>query len=82
MGLSESKQLLDIFPNPAKNSFSINTEHGSIIEIYNVLGESVNRFTTKNYETVIDCSNWEKGLYFIKTINGGGKDKISKLIIE
>ena len=54
----------------------------SIIEIYNVLGESVNRFTAKNYEPVIDCSNWEKGLYFIKTISGGEKDKISKLVIE
>mgnify|MGYP001300269078 CR=1 FL=1 len=80
--LSESKQILDIFPNPAKNMFSINTEHNSIIEVYNILGKSVSRFTAKNYETVIDCSNWEKGLYFIKTINGGEKYKISKLIIE
>ena len=82
LGLPESKQMLNIFPNPAKNSFSINTEHNSIVEVYNILGECVSRFTAKNYETVIDCSNWEKGLYFIKTINGGGKDKISKLIIE
>jgi hypothetical protein len=82
LGLAESEQVFNIYPNPAKNSFSINTEHNSIIEIYNVLGESISRFTAKNYETVIDCLNWEKGLYFIKTINGGGKDKISKLIIE
>ena len=80
--LTESNQKLDIYPNPAKNIFSINTEHNSIVKIYNVLGESVSRFTAKNYETVIDCSNWEKGLYFIKTINSRGKDKISKLIIE
>ena len=82
LGLTESEQTFNIYPNPAKNSFSINAEQNSIVEIYNVLGESINRFTVKNYETVIDCSNWEKGLYFIKTINGGVKGKISKLIIE
>ena len=53
-----------------------------MIEIYNVLGQSISRFAVKNYETVIDCSNWEKGLYFIKTISGGEKNQISKLIIE
>ena len=82
LGLTESEQAFNIYPNPAKNSFSINAEQNSIVEIYNVLGESISRFTAKNYETVIDCSNWEKGLYFIKTINGAGKDKISKVIIE
>lgn len=82
LGLAESKEMIGVFPNPAKNSFSINAEQNSIVEIYNVLGESISRFTVKNYETVIDCSNWEKGLYFIKTINGGVKSKISKLIIE
>ena len=82
LGLTESEQAFNIYPNPAKNSFSINAEQNSIVEIYNVLGESINRFTVKNYETVIDCSNWEKGLYFIKTISGGEKNQISKLIIE
>ena len=82
LGLTESEQAFNIYPNPAKNSFSINAEQNSIVEIYNVLGESINRFTVKNYETVIDCSNWEKGLYFIKTIRGGEKNNISKLIIE
>ena len=82
LGLAEPKQIFDIYPNPAKNIFSINAEKNTIVEIYNVLGESVSRFTAKNYETVIDCSNWGKGLYFIKTIRGVEKDKISKLIIE
>ena len=82
LGLTESEQTFNIYPNPAKNSFSINAKQNSIVEIYNVLGESTSRFNVKNYETVIDCSNWEKGLYFIKTISGGEKNQISKLIIE
>lgn len=82
LGLPESKQMFDIFPNPAENSFSINTEHNSIVEVYNTLGECISRFTAKNYEAVIDCSSWERGLYFVKTINVKGKNNISKLIIE
>ena len=82
LGLAESEQWFDIYPNPAKKTFSINTEHNSIIEIYDVLGKRVERFTAKNYQSVVDCSSWEKGLYFIKSINETGKDKISKLIVD
>jgi len=82
LGLTESKQTFDIYPNPAKNIFSIYTEYNSIIEIYNVLGKRVERFTAKNYQSVVDCSNWDKGLYFIKSVNDSEKDKISKLIVN
>lgn len=82
LGLAESKQTFDIYPNPAKNIFSIYTEYNSVIEIYNVLGKRIERFTAKNYQSVVDCSNWEKGLYFIKSFNDSGKDKISKLIVN
>lgn len=82
LGLAESKQTFDIYPNPAKNIFSIYTEYNSIIEIYNVLGKRIERFTAKNYQSVVDCSNWEKGLYFIKSVNDSRKDKISKLIVN
>ena len=53
-----------------------------IFVIYDVLGNRVERFTAKNYQSVVDCSSWEKGLYFIKSINETGKDKISKLIVD
>lgn len=82
LGLTESEQAPDIYPNPTKNIFSINAENNSIVEIYNVLGESINRFAVVNHETIIDCSSWERGVYFIKTISGEAKYKISKLIIE
>ena len=82
LGMAESKQTFDIYPNPAKNIFSIYTEYNSIIEIYNVLGKRIERFTAKNYQSVVDCSNWEKGLYFIKSVNDSRKDKISKLIVN
>ena len=82
LSLTELEQAFDIYPNPAKSTFSINTEHNSCIEIYNVLGKRIEHFTSRSYQSVVDCSNWEKGLYFIKSINECGKDRISKLIIE
>ena len=82
LGHAELQQSFNIYPNPARNTFSINTEHNSCIEIYNVLGKRIEYFTAKNYQSVVNCSNWEKGLYFIKSINESGKDKISKLIVN
>ena len=82
LGQAERQQAFNIYPNPARNTFSINTEHNSYIEIYNVLGKRIEYFTAKNYQSVVNCSNWEKGLYFIRSINESGKDKISKLIVN
>ena len=82
LGLAESKKIFDIYPNPAKKNFSIHAELNSIIEVYNILGKRIERFPAKNHQSVVDCSNWEKGLYFIKSINESGKDKISKLIVN
>lgn len=82
LGLAELQRALNVYPNPARNTFSINTEQNSCIEIYNVLGKRIENFTTKNCQFVVDCSNWERGLYFIKSINESGKDKISKLIVN
>ena len=82
LGLAELQRALNVYPNPARNTFSINTELNSCIEIYNVLGKRIENFTTNNCQFVVDCSNWERGLYFIKSINESGKDKISKLIVN
>jgi len=82
LGLAELQRALNVYPNPARNTFSINTEQNSCIEIYNVLGKRIENFTAKNCQFVVDCSNWERGLYFIKSINESGKDKISKLIVN
>lgn len=82
LGLTESKQTINVYPNPTKNKFSINAEQNSMIEIFNALGESVKSLSAKNSPSVVDCSNWKKGLYFIKIINESGKEKSSKLIIE
>jgi hypothetical protein len=53
-----------------------------MIEIFNALGESVKSLSAKNSPSVVNCSNWKKGLYFIKIITESGKEKSSKLIIE
>jgi len=80
--LTESKQIFDVYPNPAKNFFSIHDDHNSIIEIYNVLGKRIDRFTVKNCQSLVNCANWEKGVYLIKSINESEKYKISKLIVN
>ncbi|MBP7075600.1 MAG: T9SS type A sorting domain-containing protein [Bacteroidales bacterium] len=70
-----------ICPNPAGNSFSLCT--GSMVEdvfIFNIHGEKVRDI--RNYKNqIIDVSELEKGIYFVRII-GNEEVGMGKLIIE
>ncbi|EDM45569.1 hypothetical protein SCB49_07167 [unidentified eubacterium SCB49] len=63
-----SKTTLTIYPNPATNSITIETQSASIkrVEIYSINGQLLN--TTE--ETTIDVSNLRQGSYFLKIHSG------------
>lgn len=60
------------FPNPAKESVTFKYNSGKTLEIsiYNVLGSRVKTFTHTGNETVINISDLQKGLYFIRFSEG------------
>ena len=74
---------ISVYPNPNNGNFTIqfeNTTENNSIEIYSVLGQSV--FTKANTkETIIDISNLEKGIYFIK-INQQNTTITKKVIVN
>ena len=74
---------ISVYPNPNNGTFTIqleNTTENNSIEIYSVLGQSV--FTKANTkETIIDISNLEKGIYFIK-INQQNTTITKKVIVN
>jgi hypothetical protein len=74
---------LHIFPNPAKNNFSIEVSNSiSKIEIFNVLGEMIYQNNTGNEKTNIDCSIWNNGVYFVRTFDGDNLVQTQKLIVS
>lgn len=77
---------ISVYPNPAKNMFYLETTGmgNSIVEVYNVLGTVVAKIQLKNKENkiVIDCSNWNNGVYFARLISDNKTSKIVKILVS
>lgn len=70
-----------VYPNPAKNSITINTKAGAVkkVSVYNILGNQVIKKTIKEKE--LDVSNLNSGVYFLR-VEENGKIATQKLIVE
>ncbi|NTW33576.1 MAG: T9SS type A sorting domain-containing protein [Bacteroidetes bacterium] len=64
---------ISVFPNPAFGKVTVSSsEKIDVIEIYNILGEKIYSLNDPKQKTSyeIDFSNFPKGTYFIKIIDG------------
>jgi hypothetical protein len=76
-----------LYPNPAKNSFSVSLAQGTgqiqSIELYDVIGEKVKTAASNNSSDVnVDVSNLSAGVYFVQINTVNGQKVIRKLIIQ
>lgn len=86
VGIMENtaSQLLNLFPNPTTNAFTINnvlSNKTALLQIINPLGDIV--YTEKLHgkkEYLIDA-NFAKGIYFVQ-VNDGDKNIVRKLVIK
>lgn len=85
IGEINANKSLSIYPNPAKETVNISTNHPvnerCMITIYNMLGDVI--FTDKLYQTKtqIDIRNFSKGIYMIE-IKGDDWSEKEKLVIQ
>ena len=68
-----------IYPNPTNGIININAYNINEVSIYNLVGQNVETMTIDNDNCMIDLSDYNSGVYFIK-INIG-KEIITKKII-
>lgn len=75
-----------VFPNPVKNSVTINLNSDLLFSFYEVMDISGNSILNGKIESIseqISVMKLSKGLYFLKIISKNGKQsKTEKLIIE
>lgn len=74
-----------IFPNPAKDEFTIEINDSKLInayaEFYNLLGDKVfSHFINQEHE-VVDFSTFPKGIYIVKVVNQG-ETSIQRLLVQ
>lgn len=74
--LAENTSYLNIFPNPATDNLSIETnEEITEVSIYNIIGVSVynEQCTMNNLQLDINISDFNSGVYFVKVKTGNGE---------
>jgi autotransporter-associated beta strand protein len=65
---------INIFPNPVKNSFTIDMPNellGATIELYNSIGIKLMTIKTSKEQVVVDVKNFSAGIYFVKISKEG-----------
>ncbi len=76
---------IKIYPNPAKNKFTINLQNINNvkqIQIYSILGKRVYQNTPSSNVLEVDSSGFQAGVYLIKVFSTDKKVFHSKLIIK
>ncbi len=70
-----------VLPNPATDYFMITNAANSNVTVYDITGKVVltKRITTAN--AVINTSNWQPGVYFVRITNAG-MDETKRVIVK
>lgn len=70
---------VSIYPNPAKDSFTIEAENIQYVMVYNTVGQMVYSQTCEGNSAVVNLSGVDAGLYMVKvvTANGESIEKVS-----
>lgn len=74
-----------LFPNPTTSELSINIDEskiGSVIEIYSMLGQLMQKSTLQGTNSTIFVSAFPRGIYFAKFIDQIGNSTTCKFIKE
>ena len=76
--LEQSPSLVRIYPNPADQSISIETELESNVLIFNLQGQMIKKVIANDIHDPIDISLLSAGLYFLQFTGIGGTYKFVK----
>ncbi|KAA5533216.1 PKD domain-containing protein [Taibaiella lutea] len=75
------KDGLKIYPNPAKNSFTIDNQNGLFneVKIMNAVGQLIKEISLKNGINKVDVSEMNAGIYYL-LISGNDSSRSMKLV--
>jgi len=71
-GVDENETLVKVYPNPTKGMVTVEAESGSVISVFNALGQCVLEKKTTDGQTVLDLQNATSGLYLIRIETASG----------
>jgi len=83
----KDEKLFTVYPNPAKESFTVKTDFGEvneyIIEIFDIYGNKVKKIRVPKgrYETKLNAVSLKKGMYIIRLTKNNGQTSSRKIIL-
>ena len=77
LNITEGNSTVTLFPNPANESVTLQSENLGIVSLYNMLGQKVETFYTEESQIIIPTAKYQEGIYFVRTSNG----KTQRLVI-
>ena len=73
------KEVISMYPNPVKSSFTITNHLGANVEIFDMVGRLILKSSIKSNKQSIDINHFKKGMYLIR-VNSNGSILSKKIL--
>jgi hypothetical protein len=70
VGVKENNNTLNVNPNPASTTLTVENAAGSQIFVYNIAGQEVMSVKSAKANETLNVSNLNAGLYIVRVVNG------------
>ena len=78
--VDENATGVNLYPNPTKDSFTVEAENLQHVTVFNTLGQVIYNGSCEGNTTVIDLHNADSGMYLVKVTTSAG-ETIQKLSV-
>ncbi len=79
---SEILEAINIYPNPAKDNFTIEGALGCKVRIYNIVGQSFDKLRMTSNKETIDISGLSKGVYIVEVCDTETGMRVSRRVVK
>ena len=78
----ETVDNINVRPNPAQDYFFIEGQNIVSVEVFNAVGQSVEKLEVRGNNVKINTSKYNDGIYFVKVFSLGNKMEINKVVVS
>lgn len=82
LSVSEIKNEISIFPNPANGIFTVESANMSRVTVYNLVGQMVYDNVTDEKCVSIDANAWNSGIYMVTITDRQGASVTRKIVVR
>ena len=82
LSISEIKDEISIYPNPANGIFTVESGNMSRVTVYNLVGQMVYDATADGQRVNIDANAWDSGIYMVTITDRQGASVTRKIVVR